>query len=180
MTTSPTGDRGKALGHLRAMLAAASALQTWVSAEDADGALEHIYIGALPPPAADGETGEVPDTHSLSELAEYRPLVVVGTEVYERRKVALGTWAGSGTIAAYFEQAVPSEIANDPDEVETRWANTLDGILAAVEALSETAGYLSFDSWKLGEPLGRCDPTEIPAQGDHQFATVRFDWGEDS
>lgn len=172
--TAATGRLGKALSYLRTSLSNSAAFQTLTGSGNATEALEHIYLEALPPPANNAEN------YSLTELGTYRPFAIVFKETFVRSKTAIpASFETALDLGIYLEQAIASEIADDPWEVVMRWQNIIDAIREEVEAQADTAGRLCFDAIEQTE-LERCRSDEIPGEGNHQWATLILSIGAET
>ena len=177
MGYSASGTVSLAQDYARATLADCDAFRTLVGATGATAqaqALARIYHAALPPPD-DG------DEHTLAELQGYRPFVIVHTDPndgYGFEINAVGTqheFADYGEIWLTFEVDVPSDIAEQPSEIDLWANNTIGGIVDDLKDLAGQNGYLAITHGRLAGYF-RSDANEIATQGDYIVWILSLSW----
>ena len=177
MATAPTTSLGKARQHLRAMIAASTAFQAWVSAEGEDAAAkaaaaaESIWYESLPLPADDLVYG-------TDEIASYWPYALIALEDYATAPVAVESHRDGGVFLVQLV-GLADDADNSPNETITIFENVAVQIVEDLASLSEQAGYLELRDMRiLGGPV-RARPEDIAAGGrDELTLNVRVAWGE--
>jgi hypothetical protein len=179
MATAATSSLGKAREHLKAMIAASTAFQTWVGATGEDAAAKaaaaagSIWYESLPLPADSAEV------YSAEEVEEYWPYALLFSDGYQIRPIASESWRDGGTFGLQLVGLADEDAGNDPNETTTIFENAAMTVLEQMADLFETAGYLNFTELQvMGGPV-RSRPDDIAAGGRDELAiTVRIPWGE--
>jgi len=177
--TAPAGCISLAQDYWRKTLAGSATLQVWAGVHTdpspATAVLERIHHEALPPPDSGGE-------YTLSELQSLRPYVIVWTEEESGFELNISDmdasqgFVESGSLRAELVQDVPSEIADDPAEVDLQFRNTVGQILDDMAALAGQAGYLAFTRIVASGPH-RAHPEHVTDMGDFQVYELLAFWG---
>ena len=173
--TTASGALSKAQDYMADMLAAGSAFQDWVGADDSTEAAARIYQDALPAPA-DG------NAHSLAELQGYRPYALIWTEPsggFSRDIDSAGSgnfFRDNGRVRVMLEQDVPTAAESDVAEAELLWRNTVGDIIDDLSELAGVAGYLSVTHLSVDGPH-RTHPDDVDSIGNSQYVQIAFDWG---
>lgn len=179
MATAASTSLGKAREHLRAMLAASTAFQTWVGATGEDAAAKaadaegSIWYESLPLPADDAEV------YSDEEVEAYWPYALLFSDGYQIRPVAAESHRDGGVFGLQLVGLVDDEAGNDPTEATVLFENAVMQVLEDIADLREQAGYLDFSELQvMGGPV-RSRPDDIAAGGRDELAiTVRIPWGD--
>lgn len=166
----------------RTTLSKCTAWQTWQgNAWSEADALARIYIDALPPPANNAVE------HSLEELKEYRPYIVV-TDAVEGgftifKNASGGGFSQGGMIVVEINQDEPDDIATDYAEVRKQMRIGMGKLLRSLDInnpglaeLAETPGCLF---WRRANVVGpvRTEEAELARLGDAQRAWIEIHWG---
>lgn len=175
MTTATSGPMGRARDNFAAMLADCPTFQAWCGAAAREQALARIHFQALPKPASG-------PTYTLEEMQAYRPMVVLwvepGPSGFARQVAGQGMVVDKGEFLATFEEGVPDDLADDPAELETRFLNTIDGIIQDLTNLRwPGAGYLAWIQIEKSEGPIRAMHQETVSVGDHQYITLTVTYG---
>lgn len=158
MPVTPTGMISLPLDHMRKTIADSAAFRTWVGAADQAAALAKVYpvlTTATTPPFA----------------------VVDWAENFRRLKVAGGTrnfFRQEGDLTVLFRGAVNA--AHDDADAAYTFLNTVGAILAEMEALAGTAGYLDITGITLVDGPSRPLEDEKQSFADFYQAIYRVEF----
>lgn len=167
---------------LRTSLAACYYFQRWQGHSwSATEAEKRIYFDALPPPPNNQET------YTKAQLHELRPFAIVykSGPVRFRSIAAPGAYSIEGMLTVEFEQAVPSNLAKDPDELDRQFENFVGQIMATFDATKPglrelsrltSATYLWIESMEDDGPY-RVQQEKVESLGDHQIYYLDVGWG---
>jgi hypothetical protein len=160
---------------LRATLAAVTAFQALVDAEDAAQALASIHQDELPAPVDDNE-------FSGAELVDHRPYAVIRTAPggFHKSRIAGGDqffFDEGGTLELQIVQDTPVSVVKDPAEAQLRWMNTIGLIVDGLCDLAGTSGYLDITEISLQDGPGRIHPDYRETEGDTQGVVMLIRWG---
>lgn len=173
--TAPAGTLSLAKSHLRAMLAACTAFQTWTGAADAAAALERIHYEGLPAPSGEERT--------LDEWESLRPYAVIWMAEQGGFRRDLDSWSdtgefnASGRLMLRFEQACPDGHNEEPSsDANLQFSNSVGQIIDGLCALVGGAGYLAFTA--IGVEFGPYwpHPNDVPTRGLYQSVECFVDW----
>jgi hypothetical protein len=167
----------------RRMLARVHALQNWGSNTFTEAELlARIYIDVAPEP----ENG---DSHTVEELNELRPFIVVGISANNAiglKRYAMGGGGGSftpfGSLIFFVEQ---NAVGDTEAEVDREFATVLDSMLFTGDRDQPGIVDLTGDSDTLAikqivcDGIYRIEPDEVASKGDSLRAYFRVDWGID-
>jgi len=178
MATAAAGSLSLTLDTMRNTLAKAAAFRTWIDASGDDAnqntqALARVFEDELPLPAAGGE-------YTKEELEALRPHVLVeGFDGYHSESDATGDAAAfgsrSGAISLRFVGHVPPEIENNISEIGRRIRNDVGQILDDMEALRETAGFLTITTVDIANDWQLSPDDELETMG--RYAEMNVDVG---
>jgi len=167
MAVAASGFVSKPLGYLRTTLAASSTFQTWTGAADATEALDYIYVVSTPTDDADDEAN-VPDA----------PFALVDWgEDFARTAEADGArnhFVLSGSLALLLRGAVDAD--HDDADAAMTFLNAVGGIMADLEALAGTAGYLDIREMSFIERPARPGTDEAQTHGDFYQVIIRVEF----
>ncbi len=169
MTTTATGSRSLVVKSLRTSLAASATFRAWVGASGASAntqALARTHHSVFPS-AADREE------YTLDELKKLRPCAIVWTESYTA--ASKNDELNEGVLGVLLFQDVEQDTEDNPTEVSIRLDNVIGGILADMRALTDTAGFLSFDK-ATSDAWNRSDKDEVPGGGDVLMCELSLEW----
>jgi len=176
MTTAAASCITKAEERIGDMLAACSAFQSWVGESTAAAAENHIYYDAVP------MEDYVEDSQLLAYNESIRPFALIWTG-YQQGFTINEMIGASGVVYVRFEQSVPDAAANDWEEADRLFKNTLGQILQSGDTdspglweLSITRQYTQITQMRL-EQLYRTNEDELATYGDAQAAEVSIAWG---
>jgi len=144
--TTPAGMISLPLKYLRDTVAASSTFQGWVGVANAEEAAERVHYVAV-------------------EGAQM-PFALVDWEAnFARRAEGGGTrywFAGEGDLVLVFRAAVSSD--DDAGEAAVKFLNKCGGVIADMEAIAGTAGYLDISAIELLDPPSRPERDEKQAK----------------
>lgn len=172
---------GKNLQSLRVMLSLVKEMQTLFGGATASQALQRIYIGCLPRPAAN-------DKYTVYELNNYRPFALIGPgpdlAVRSRHELVggLDTHGRQGEFDIMLERQHPTT-GND-DVNDSNWLDLVDMVRQSndaanpglIELHESGGGHLSLRMVEVLE-IYRGAEDEINSLGDYQRARIRIYWG---
>ena len=176
MTTAASGCITLAEERIRDMLAACTAFQTWVGESTAAAAKDHIYYDSVP------QQDYTEDSQPLAWNESIRPFALIWTG-YQQGFALNELIGGSGLVFVRLEQSVPDTSANDWEEADRLFKNTLGSIIHSGDTsspglweLSITRQYTQITQIRL-EALFRTSPDEYDTYGDAQAAELSIAWG---
>ncbi len=133
---TPTGNRGKAMLNLRDLVAATSSFQEWAGAEDSEEAKGNLHVTAYEPPMDEQENPQF-----------VRPFgLVCRTENDKDENIAVGENTVGGDLELRFEDDIPAEYKDNPENAELEFLNRVEAVLAEMWQLSRQPGYFAMNS----------------------------------
>ena len=170
--------------YLKDTLKDAAAFQTWTGAADADTAAERIYLFMLPEPELDSDIDvERLDEYPREQLEALRPFALIFVPEDERERtelVAVGSsfeFSHGGRLHVRFEQNAPDGIDDLNRESHQAFYEAIRDVLADMDDLAGTPGYLAYTSHEIVEPAHWESPEGTSGKGLHQVMVVTFEWG---
>ncbi len=171
--TAATGSISKALANLANSIAGSSTFQGWVGAVTQAAALLSVHFETLTAPAADD------GLYTKAELEALRPYALITTAGHTSEVVAGGggsSYMRSGAMLVRFEQDIDPDDTEADGEVGRKLLNTVGDIVADMETLSGTAGYLAFDGLDMAEGYQRTAQNELSHIGDAVLVELSVRW----
>jgi len=169
-SSDPAGALSLPVYHLQTLVCASGTFQALVGvtsgteAERIAAARAHCYRIAVDEP-----------------IPAKRPFALVTQhEDWSQESEAGGTghaYTGSGTLYVRFEVDVADADQDDHAAAYQTFANTVGTIIAEMQALAGTAGYLSVHAVELAGPIQRSGPDERASEGDYHEAYLLVRWG---
>jgi len=141
----PAGTLSYAMHWLRQTIADSESFRTWCGAEDQTEALARIHTVVSPP--EDGLQ------YTEEELSAIRPYAMIWSENADSEKEALHTYSSRGQLGVRFVEDVPAAVRGDPEEAGQAFLATMSNIIADMEALAGSAGYLNITNISGGEDM---------------------------
>lgn len=144
MSVAPTGIVSLPIYYAQLTLAASTACQALLGQSSAAGALSKMFLG---------ETDE-------NSAADERPRMLTDMiDDFSREKVSTTGFLGAGTVEAVFEIPTPPQYAGSVRDARGWFYNQIGLILADVEALAGSGGYLNIVADGI-TAIGRADPKD--------------------
>lgn len=177
--TSPSGPISLPGQYLENMLAACSAFQTWVGAEDATEAAASIYQEGLPAPSGGA------DAYTAAQLAALRPYAVIYQDAerrgWRRSRIGEGAWVDAGRLLVVLKQT--STDANDGEptaDANVVFKNTVGSIVSGLCDLRDNSGsgYLMIEEIGIEDGPYWPDKRQSVAQGLWVAMDLFVEWGE--
>lgn len=174
---SADGIYSEPLSNFRALIAACSSFQTWVSHDNSSDAAHHVLLEDLPNALIPG--------YNASDLDAWENYCFIGHDSWSRPAVATGvsqTHAPGGAVFARFYSRVPAsspDYTTDAQAENAMWNffNQVSGIVKDMLDLGGQAGYFWLrDASRTGGPV-RSGKDEYSTQGLYYKVEFTFTWG---
>jgi len=177
VAVTPTGIISLPLHYLRLTVAGSSSFQTWVGAEDAAGALAYVF-------GEEVEWGS--DTAAADKLGPFA--YVAWAENWARERYGVGDhnlFAQRGDLTLAFRAPIAAAYQNAQDgsdytglDAATAFGNTVGAIIAEMEVLAGTAGYLDIATIAMDGTPERATNDEADSVGHYYQVSFTISWGE--
>lgn len=177
MPIEPDGPLSLPLGHLRTLVAASGAFQSWTETSDADAAKERIFLVGPPPEAAE---------YTLQELQALRPFAVVdlwtprqgyGGQPYRTEREGHNAFQEAGKLTLDLIDDVIDEEAGDFASSKIRFLNRVGGVISDLVATQGQDVYLSVHAIELYQGPILSDEEKVDEQGRFWRAQFLVHWG---
>lgn len=173
--TAAVGPISLAVERARVTLADCAAFRTLVGATSQAQALSRIHVASPPTPANKTE-------HTLEELQRLRPYATVwadtdGSLTLVRDTHDAYTPAEVGRIMILIERDVPTNIKDNPAEIETRCLNDMGQVMTELMTLAGGADYLDIQRIDGHGPVRSPDDDRAEI-GDFLAYQMECEWGQ--